>query len=379
MKKALTACICILLTAALSGCSSPESVIEQLASSGDPQVSEPAPDKQRVYMDEIHGTLKDFDGNRLTVLDDTDTYVFDISQATLECKDGMIAGDKISVIYEGKMNGTDTGTVHVLKVADEYHNKKPLENKTTYGQVQNLTANTVTLKSRTGYTATYPITGTEQYYQNGIRSGAWVYLHYKGSFGESSDAPKALDASHLKVLSVSDIDPLKVPSPTPTPKPAEGETPEQEKQFRAVIRNIRLNTLDVTVANSDVALSLNLSGIPCHFSGGAAPGSYVTITYTGEFNNRNLDGITVLGVTGEIPENMNERSMNYTVTGEITASTANTVTILTGDGASVTCSTDKADNTSTGGLLTGSSVKITFNPAASRESNIYTCLRIEDA
>lgn len=76
---------------------------------------------------------------------------------------------------------------------------------------------------------------------------------------------------------------------------------------------------------------------------------------------------------------MNEREIGFSVTGEITASTANTITLLTTDGISVTCRTDGADNTSTGGLLTGSSVKVTFNPADSRESNIYTCLKIEDA
>ena len=331
-------------------------------------------------MDEIHGTLEDFDGSSLTLLDDQSTYVFDVSNATLECEGGMITGDEISVIYQGQLDSTDTSTVQALKVVDEYHKKTRLEEKTTYGQVQNLTANSITLKSRTGRVATYPITGTEQYYQNGIRSGSWVYLHYKGSFGQSeSDDPMVLNASHLKVLSVSDIDPLAVPSPTPTPAPKDGETAVQEKKFQAVIQNIRLNTLQVTVSNSNTVLNLNLSGIPCYFSGGAAPGSGVTVVYTGDFNGQSLEGITLLGVTGDIPEKLSEREIGFSVTGEITASTANTVTLLTNDGVRVTCRTDGADNTSTGGLLTGSSVKITFDPAASRESNIYTCLKIEDA
>ena len=105
----------------------------------------------------------------------------------------------------------------------------------------------------------------------------------------------------------------------------------------------------------------------------------MTVVYTGDFNGQNLEGITLLGVTGDIPEKLSEREIGFSVTGEITASTANTVTLLTNDGVRVTCRTDRADNTSTGGLLTGSSVKITFDPAASRESNIYTCLKIEDA
>ena len=379
MKKLRIVCTFLSCAVLLTGCS-PGAVLERFTSAGDPAVQEPVPDSTRVYMDEIHGTLEDFDGNRITLLNDQSTYVFDVSNATLECEGGMITGDEISVIYQGQLNSTDTSTVQALKVVDEYHKKIQLEEKTTYGQVQNLTANSITLKSRTGRVAAYPITGTEQYYQNGIRSGSWVYLHYKGSFGQSeSDDPMVLNASHLKVLSVSDIDPLAVPSPTPTPAPKEGENTVQEKKFQAVIQNIRLNTLQVTVENSNTVLNLNLSGIPCYFSGGAAPGSGVTVTYTGDFNGQNLEGITLLGVTGEIPENMNEREIGFSVTGEITASTANTITLLTTDGISVTCRTDGADNTSTGGLLTGSSVKVTFNPADSRVSNIYTCLKIEDA
>ncbi len=379
MKKLRIVCTFLSCAVLLTGCS-PGAVLERFTSAGDPAVQEPVPDSTRVYMDEIHGTLEDFDGNRITLLNDQSTYVFDVSNATLECEGGMITGDEISVIYQGQLNSTDTSTVQALKVVDEYHKKIQLEEKTTYGQVQNLTANSITLKSRTGRVAAYPITGTEQYYQNGIRSGSWVYLHYKGSFGQSeSDDPMVLNASHLKVLSVSDIDPLAVPSPTPTPAPKEGENTVQEKKFQAVIQNIRLNTLQVTVENSNTVLNLNLSGIPCYFSGGAAPGSGVTVVYTGDFNGQNLEGITLLGVTGDIPEKLSEREIGFSVTGEITASTANTVTLLTNDGARITCRTDGADNTSTGGLLTGSSVKITFDPAASRESNIYTCLKIEDA
>ena len=97
-------------------------------------------------------------------------------------------------------------------MADAYHDRAELKEKKTYGQVQGLTENTITLKSKSGKTATYPVTGTEQYYQNGLRPGGWVYLHYRGDFGQgTSENPNILDASQLKVLRVSDIDPLKVP------------------------------------------------------------------------------------------------------------------------------------------------------------------------
>ena len=381
MKNLLIACVCAVTALTFSGCTAGD-VIDRFRPDDETEVQEPEPDSQRVYMDEIHGVLKDFTGNQLTLADGEDVYVFDISQASLECEGGMISGDTVSVIYEGQLEGTETGTVHVLKVADEYHNKVPLEEKRTYGQVQSLTSNSITLKARTGQTATYPITGVEQYYQNGIRSGSWVYLHYKGDFGDSPDGnTSVLDASHIKVLSISDVDPLVVPSPTPTPSPAPTPVPEEEKEqkLRGVIQDIRLNTLQIKPENSDVVLSLNISSVPCYFSGGVSAGAPVTVTYTGNFNGRTAEGITLLGITGDDPETSSVRNLTYYATGEITGSTANTVTILTVDGVSLTFRTDEADNTSTGGLLTGSSVKITYNPADSRDSNIYNSLKIEDA
>ena len=182
----------------------------------------------------------------------------------------------------------------------------------------------------------------------------------------------------MKIYSVSDIDPLNVPAPTPTPAPQEGVEIKPENKLRAVIQNIQTNTLQVSPENTSNILNLDMSAIPCYFSGGIESGSHVNVIYTGDFNGTTLDGLTILGITGDIPENLSERNTGFTISGEITASTANTITLLTSDGVRITCNTESASNESTGGLLTGSSVKVTFNPADSRQTNIYTALKIED-
>ena len=112
--------------------------------------------KQRVYMDEIKGTLKDFTGATLTMENQEQTYVFDLSEATLECEDGMITGDEISVIYEGQLSNKDTSTVKALKVVDDFHKKHQLEVRKAYGEVQSLTPNTITIKNKKG-NRTHPI------------------------------------------------------------------------------------------------------------------------------------------------------------------------------------------------------------------------------
>ena len=378
MKKILVVCIGSLFLITLSGCSLGD-VVDRFSDSEDTQIQDINPGSTRVYMDEIRGTLQYFTGNQLTLLSGSDNYVFDISQATLECADGMLCGDAVSVIYEGQLDSTDTGAVRVLKVVDDYHDTSEVKEGTTRGQVQNLTANSITIRSKGGKTVTFPITGTEQYYQGGIKAGNWVYLHYKGDFGPASaDDPNVLDGSQMKIYSVSDIDPLNVPAPTPTPAPQEGVEIKPENKLRAVIQNIQTNILQVSPENTSNILNLDMSAIPCYFRGGIESGSHVNVIYTGDFNGTTLDGLTILGITGDIPENLSERNTSFTISGEITASTANTITLLTSDGMRITCNTESASNESTGGLLTGSSVKVTFNPADSRQTNIYTALKIED-
>ena len=58
----------------------------------------------------------------------------------------------------------------MLKVVDDYHDTSEVKEGTTRGQVQNLTANSITIRSKGGKTVTFPITGTEQYYQGGIKA-----------------------------------------------------------------------------------------------------------------------------------------------------------------------------------------------------------------
>ena len=127
-------------------------------------------------MDEVTGMLQDFTGSQLTLKTEEQTYTFDVSQATLECSDGMISGDEISVIYEGQLSdtGSDTSTVKALKVVDEFHKTEELKDRTAHCAIVSLTPNTITIKAKNGKTATYPITGTQQYYQNGIAAGNWV-------------------------------------------------------------------------------------------------------------------------------------------------------------------------------------------------------------
>ena len=363
MKKLLAACVCAGLSFSIAGCS-PGTVLEQFTSTGDTSVRELTSSsdttttteaKDRVYMDELSGTLQDFSGSQLILNTDSASYVFNVSNATLECKGGMITGDEISIIYEGQLSGTDTSSVHVLKVVDEYHKKNKLKKRTAHGQVISLTSNTITIKSKKGKTATYPITGTEQYYQNGIKVGNWVYLTFKGKFPDTSDdASASLNASHLKVLSISDLENLQIPDPTPTPAPNVTLTPEQiantEKQFLATIQGVNANILQILPAGSDTTFNLDMSAIPAYFKGGIAPGSHVNVTYIGDLQTNPFEAVRIIAVTGEDPDTIDNKHISFTASGTIIGSTANTITLQTDDGAVDTFRIENAENLTEGGM-----------------------------
>lgn len=373
MKKLLALALCLGLAMNLSGCAVGD-LIDRFTDVHNSDETENSAPKTRVYMDELKGTLVDFSGNTLSIEADETTYLFDISDATLECQNGMITGDTVSIIYEGQLQeeSTDTSSVRALKVVNDFHNQQSLKKQKVTGTIQNITSNTITITEESGSVVTYPITGCEEYFANGISQGNPVVLNYYGNPIELSSADRTtLNASHLKVFSISDHDPLKAPALAQMSKSG-----SNEGKMRATIQSLSMNTLNVLLSDS-TALSLDLSQASCYFQGGAAPGAAVIISYSGSFNGTSSEGLSIENVTTEAPKK--GRNLESSVSGIIIASTANTVTIQTRDGANVTCNTENVPNASTEGMEIGSAIKVTFDPAVNKSSNIYTCLKIEDA
>lgn len=386
MKKLSAACMILGLSLFVGGCSNDQiddhiiSLQDKIsdATSSDPTSREASDSslEERVYMDEITGTLQNFDGTNMTISSDGETYVFDVSRTRLECKYGVVFSDQVSVIYQGQLSGTDISTISPIKVTDKYHNETPLENRTLKGKVKKLTSNALVIVTEKGNTVTFPVTGVRQYYKKGIKAGRWVYVHFRGKFiNETIVGDKQYDGSLTKVISVSDTDPLKVPAATPTPSPA---PKKKEQHLRAKIVSVSTSTMTVVPQTTGSELTVPLTSVPVYFKGGMAPGSYVNIIYTGKFNGESTNGMKIRGITGEDPDTLSIRNISSTVTGTILGTTANTVLIQTYDGVKILCSRENVQDLSTSGMEEGADLRVTFNPAKSRTSNIYTCIKFED-
>lgn len=386
MKKLSAACMILGLSLFVGGCSNDQiddhiiSLQDKIsdATSSDPTSREASDSslEERVYMDEITGTLQNFDGTNMTISSDGETYVFDVSRTRLECKYGVVFSDQVSVIYQGQLFGTDISTISPIKVTDKYHNETPLENRTLKGKVKKLTSNALVIVTEKGNTVTFPVTGVRQYYKKGIKAGRWVYVHFRGKFiNETIVGDKQYDGSFTKVISVSDTDPLKVPAATPTPSPA---PKKKEQHLRAKIVSVSTSTMTVVPQTTGSELTVPLTSVPVYFKGGMVPGSYVNIIYTGKFNGESTNGMKIRGITGEDPDTLSIRNISSTVTGTILGTTANTVLIQTYDGVKILCSRENVQDLSTSGMEEGADLRVTFNPAKSRTSNIYTCIKFED-
>ena len=83
--------------------------------------------------------------------------------------------------------------------------------------------------------------------------------------------------------------------------------------------------------------------------------------------------------TGDDPDSLGSREITSSVSGTIIGHTAITVTLQTGDGATITCFTEGAKDTSTSNMESGAGICITFDPTKSKNSNIYTSIKIQDA
>ncbi|MBQ7371076.1 MAG: hypothetical protein IJW67_04205 [Blautia sp.] len=376
MKKTIFMICLIGLAFSMTGCSLGD-MVDQFVSAGDAPAEEITEAKPRVYMDEMKGILRDFTGDTLIISSDEKEYYFDISAASLECENGMITGDEITVIYEGRLSETDeypdTSQVKVLKVVNDYRmHADPIEN-TTSGTIQELSPNRITIRLGDGRTILFPATGCKEYFSTGIRTDVNVTVHYLGEPDDSADHSETYQASHVKTVTISDVEPYAAPAQ---------EQPKENSDiqaFQGVIQSLQTNILTVRVSGSKNSIALDLAHVPAFFPGGPMPGSKVTVSYQGEFNGSTLEGISLLSVTGEDPAALKEYSISFSVTGNVRSRTQNTVTILTTDGAFVTFQLNDVENNSTGGLETGSDIRVIFNPEENRTTNVYSCIRIEDA
>ncbi len=143
---------------------------------------------------------------------------------------------------------------------------------------------------------------------------------------------------------------MKVPEPTPTPSPE-----PKKKRASPPGQNCKCQHQYYNCCSPDHKHRTECSCFFCSriFQRWNGSGSYVNITYTGNFNGESTSGMKIRGITGEDPDTLSVRNISSTVTGTILGTTANTVLIQTYDGVKILCDRENAQDLSTSGMEEG--------------------------
>ena len=408
---------CFFLLSLACGCS-PEEVVSRVRLSGGQEASDNETPKQRVYMDKVTGTLQGFDGSNVTISASNGAYTFDVSEATVECSRGMISGDEISVIYEGQLNGSDTSGVQALKIVDELHAEDAMKEQTIQGFLTGLTENTVTFRDAEDRIYRCTGMGARIYFAGGMAAEMPVTVHYLGMLPEAeAGSGTAVSAPLVKIISVSDTEPLAVPdlskvmiTQTVNQDEAAGETGEQSgnagspdaadpeagspdaggkpagsvnqkktvsvpvtsfPKIRGSLRGINMNLVRVLPSGASGDVQADISGIPIWFPGGTTEGIGFDIYYDGEILDQStLAGAKLLYAVGDDPTGIRKEKLATVISGVVIGHTADTVTLRTSDEAVVylrPAASSQGDQVS---CEVGDEIRVTVNPTAGGTTNI---------
>ena len=380
MKKQLFSALFCSAVFALSGCreSSHEKLNDlfahqETATEAPTATATPTPATQRTKIDELSGTLMAFDGSQILVrLKDRSVCSFPVDNASLECRQGMLAGSEIVIIYEGKCDLEHPETLNILKVADPVDSQE-LRVRTVAGQVTDMTLNTLSIQTSQGESLRFQTTGTEQFYSQGVQKGTSVYIHFQGKFYK--DGQGQLDTRNVKVLDISDLETIPEPTPTPTPDPSL-EDKEQIKYLTGTILNCKNYTLRLQPTGSSKPLKIPLKNLTARFSYGIHEGSRATISYTGTIDGTNLKEAQILSIVGDDLSILPQSQQTATCTGTGQASTGSTIAVLTEEQTFVTCDISVTEQKASD-LPPGTSVSITYNPIQAATTAIYPVLELQ--
>lgn len=325
---------------------------------------------------EATGTVKSFTGSYLSVVDDDGEILgFEMNDSTLECENGILAGDLVTVTYEVEEGEFGIDNEKALRVIDP-EEKPELEEYTVTGTVTDVSSNSLTVQREPENPEdfiTFFTVGTEFHCKHGLGEGNRITVTYKGELYGNS-------ARNVKVLSVYDGETEDV------------EELEEEQKFAELTARIvkvedMLLVVEAEEEDAVVNYEFDLSTAAVYMQYGLLQGSEVNLKYQGVLNEEGEEPI-LLEISGQadttddetaepVDEETDEEKepKGCSITGTVMTLGENAITITSDDGAQITCTTEadqlKPDET----IEVGSYVIVILEPNA--QSNIHKALSID--
>lgn len=392
---------------------------------------------------EISGSIRSFTGGYLTIItDEADSRIleFNLSEAQLECENGILAGDEVTVFYDGTIKDNSTRKATVTKVAD-LSGKNKLEQQVMVAAISDVSTNMLTVMNMEGDSYSFVTTGAEFNCRNGLEPGNWVTVTYLGEL-------KISTAKNIKVISVTDTgeeiaaaqesilvtdvsrktstaqrariydsytadgEPLAVlpantelqqtgetdigwirinydggdayiysshlsstpPSKTTSQPTVPEPSPESEtSEMQACIDSVDGSMITVKSKEDENTYVFDGGKGSLEMAYGPLEGSEITITYTGKAGHTPEES-QVLSITDIDPDVVNEETGGFSVTGTVMAFGPNSITVMSNDGAQITCTTEALKEGADKEFSEGDYVTIIIKPVAN--SNVHEALEI---
>lgn len=433
----------ILLVLSVTACQSKTPANDNTDS---PTTATPTPEASESPVEEtlleVHGTIKSFTGGYLTIVtSDSDNLEFDLSKATLECENGILAGDEITVVYEGTITGHNTSKATALKVIDK-DTKEDLEEHTMVGTLVDASMNTISVKNTEGDTITFISTGTKHYYKNGLQVGNWITVTYKGELSRTN-------TKNVKVLSITDEDEniqeeqeqvaihavtkkmyttanvnvrdaytvtsdvlgtlssgdaveltgetdngwarinyngldayvyeiyLTATSPAASvPEQAPAVEPQgEEESMTGYVEAVSMSNITVVSQDDGKEYLFDFADAESNLENGLAQAQRIEVTYIGTPSMDTATSTVIKVTNAPLSEEEDAAPDSCSITGTVLATSMNCVTVMSDDGAQITCTTENAKIDDEKGIHIGDYVVITLDP--NNDSNVYMALEIK--
>lgn len=249
---------------------------------------------------ELKGLVKSSDTSTLTIQTERGKELtFSITGADIQLANGIQAGANVTVLYKGKISGTDTSNARVLMVVDLQAGETPVTEGelmtegeeadpeagagTIGGTIEDLSADRIVIVADDGESYYFSLYGTSINLVNGMKQGNYVTVDYNGDI----HGPDLVPATR-----VADNDP-NAGDASVAPGPSANSS--QNSFVSGTIEECGLSATTITSDDGDT-LSIDTSDATQYYKDGIAVGSYITIEYTGTLNGTDTTGVKAVAV-----------------------------------------------------------------------------------
>lgn len=366
----------IIYTGEITGTDTSKAVVIKIVDKGE---------KKELKEQKISGTVQAIAMNTLTIKDNNgDVYSFMITGAETHYKNGIQAGNWVTVVYKGEIKDGNAQNVKVISITDDDENIQEEKDKTVIKDADKTVYATTTVHVRESYTTDSNSLGLlyvgNSIHETGESDNGWARVDYNGQTGFVYEQYLTTEAPQPETHQTEAPQPeTSAPQPeTSAPQPDEPvANPESHDgevyEMTGVIKDATMHIITVTSDEDGQDYVFNISDAEIHLPNGLTMGQGVQVSYQGTAS-QDATTCTVFNVDGSV---MNENEDNeFSITGTVIATSMNCMTLQTYDGAEVTFDIEDAQINCSGGLQVDAYVNVLYTNMDG--TNVYYALTVND-